>query len=276
MENYLFVDVGSLWLVSQNIPESQPSDNVTVEIRRVSDGATWNFSTLVFEALANSASMTSVGSGAWKTSFTPPTKDRYVVTITDATLDVKYVQTLIAVTQVISNVKANELWTIIQGIPESQPADSVTIKIIRLADSYTWNFNTSRFELGSAIGTMLNVSGIVWKQTFTPPAAGTYLVIIDDTTLDAQHYQTIVAYAEVVEEESVDSTPVTAASLLTLVETAISNRLAGGAVQSYSISGRNIQYMSLDELFKTRDRLKREASASRGSATTYARFSSPI
>jgi len=276
MENYLFISIGESWLISQSIPESQSSDNVTVEIRRISDGATWNFSTLIFEVLANSAPMQSVGSGAWKASFTPPTRDRYVVTITDATLDVKYVQTLIAVTQVISNVKANELWTIIQGIPESQPADTVTIKIIRLADSYTWNFNTTRFELGSTTGNMLNVSGIVWKQTFTPPSAGTYLVIIDDVTLDAQHFQTIVACAEAVAEDPVESTPVTAASMLALVETAISNRLAGGAVQSYSINGRNIQYMSLTELFSTRDRLKREASASRGQATNYASFSSPI
>lgn len=50
----------------------------------------------------------------------------------------------------------------------------------------------------------------------------------------------------------------TAESLLASVETAIETRLAGGTVESYSIRGRNIAYVKLDELFKLRRQLTRE------------------
>lgn len=53
----------------------------------------------------------------------------------------------------------------------------------------------------------------------------------------------------------------TSAELLVLVEAAIETRLSGGAVQSYSIRGRQLQYMSLQELRNFRDQLRREVSA---------------
>ena len=62
--------------------------------------------------------------------------------------------------------------------------------------------------------------------------------------------------------------------MLEAVESAILARMTGGAVQSYSISGRNIQYYSLDELRKLRDQLRQEISAQK-SNTTYARFDNP-
>ena len=62
--------------------------------------------------------------------------------------------------------------------------------------------------------------------------------------------------------------------MLEAVENAILARMTGGAVQSYSISGRNIQYYSLDELRKLRDQLRQEISSQK-SNTTYARFDNP-
>jgi hypothetical protein len=59
--------------------------------------------------------------------------------------------------------------------------------------------------------------------------------------------------------------------LLDKVEAAITARLDGGAVQSYSIGGRNIQYIGLSELIKLRDELRRNLSVS-GGKTTYAEF----
>ena len=50
----------------------------------------------------------------------------------------------------------------------------------------------------------------------------------------------------------------TATELLTAVETAIETRLAGGAVQSYTVNGVNIAKASLQELSDMRDRLRRE------------------
>ena len=50
----------------------------------------------------------------------------------------------------------------------------------------------------------------------------------------------------------------TAASLLVKVEAAIEARLDGGAVDSYSIRGRSLEYMDIGDLFKLRDQLRRE------------------
>lgn len=63
--------------------------------------------------------------------------------------------------------------------------------------------------------------------------------------------------------------------LLDKVEAAIEARLSGGAVQSYSIGGRNLQYVTLEELRKLRDQLKREIASESGSARTYAKFKNP-
>jgi hypothetical protein len=62
--------------------------------------------------------------------------------------------------------------------------------------------------------------------------------------------------------------------MLDNVEIAINARMTGGAVQSYSIGGRNLQYVSLNELIKLRDQLRREV-ASSGGTTTYAGFKDP-
>lgn len=68
----------------------------------------------------------------------------------------------------------------------------------------------------------------------------------------------------------------TANELLTKVEVAIEARLTGGAVQSYSIAGRDIQYVSLAELYKMRRELQREVNAGKpNGGRTYATFGNP-
>jgi len=67
----------------------------------------------------------------------------------------------------------------------------------------------------------------------------------------------------------------TTQEMLEKVELAIMARLNGGAVQSYSIGGRNLQYMQLPELEKMRDKLIRQLSPS-GGTTTYASFGRPL
>lgn len=49
-----------------------------------------------------------------------------------------------------------------------------------------------------------------------------------------------------------------AAAFLTLVEAAITTRLNGGAVESYTERGRNLRYISITDLFTLRDQLRRE------------------
>jgi hypothetical protein len=63
--------------------------------------------------------------------------------------------------------------------------------------------------------------------------------------------------------------------MLENVENAINARMTGGAVQSYSIGGRNLQYITLSELIKLRETLRQEI-ASGSSRTTYARFDTPV
>ena len=63
--------------------------------------------------------------------------------------------------------------------------------------------------------------------------------------------------------------------MLENVETAINVRMTGGAVQSYSIGGRNLQYITLAELIKLRDMLRQEIAAG-SSRTSYAKFENPV
>ncbi len=59
---------------------------------------------------------------------------------------------------------------------------------------------------------------------------------------------------------------------LTVVETAIRNRLSGGAVESYNVQGLNLRYCSLDELRKLRDEIQREVNATTAKRVTKASF----
>ncbi len=63
--------------------------------------------------------------------------------------------------------------------------------------------------------------------------------------------------------------------MLDNIETAINALITGGTVQSYSINGRNIQKIPLDELRRMRDQLRRELQAP-GGTTGYASFKDPV
>lgn len=113
MDNLQYIKVGALNWIVQAIPECANDDTVVVEIRRLSDGYTWNFTTTAFTSAGTTGNMTFVNDILWKQSFTPPTEDTYIVTITDSTLDVKYVQVLKAVGAVAqSGVTGTELTTL--------------------------------------------------------------------------------------------------------------------------------------------------------------------
>ncbi len=94
MDNFLYIQVGQLYNIVQAIPESKNTDTVTIEIRRLSDGYTWDFDNTEFTSSDTTGNMTFVNDIVWKQSFTPPTEDTYIVTIYDETIDVKYVQSL--------------------------------------------------------------------------------------------------------------------------------------------------------------------------------------
>jgi hypothetical protein len=60
--------------------------------------------------------------------------------------------------------------------------------------------------------------------------------------------------------------------ILDAVREAIHAKLVGGAIQSYSIGGRNIQHMSLESLQKLEKDFQNRIAASSGSGRTYAKF----
>jgi hypothetical protein len=69
----------------------------------------------------------------------------------------------------------------------------------------------------------------------------------------------------------------TAAELLVLVDAAIERRLNGGALASYSVGNRNLQYMSLNDLRDFRRELQEEVEAEQteaagGGMSTYPSF----
>jgi hypothetical protein len=172
-------------------------------------------------------------------------------------------------------ITLGQIFNIVQAIPESQSGDTVTIEIRRLSDNYTWHFTNLVFQSGNNTGNMTFVNGILWKASFTPQTKDTYIVTIHDSTLDVKYVQQLIALNQATPITSVEEiTETDAATLLAAVEQAIAARVNGGAVQSYSIGGRNLQYVSLTELREMRKELRREVNLNKPSKT-YAKFVQP-
>lgn len=72
------------------------------------------------------------------------------------------------------------------------------------------------------------------------------------------------------------STVPTKQEMLDNIDIAINNLMTGGAVQSYTINGRNLQRFSLTELQNLRKQIKGEIAAENADGTTtYATFERP-
>jgi hypothetical protein len=99
------------------------------------------------------------------------------------------------------------------------------------------------------------------KWYFTPASGATEITRTNICIV----WETAAAAGEVVLET-------TDAAMLTAVKQAIAARLSGGAVQSYSIGGRNLQYCTLDELWKLRRNLEKKINNTAGSGRTYVKF----
>ncbi len=67
----------------------------------------------------------------------------------------------------------------------------------------------------------------------------------------------------------------TTSQLLDQVTTVISARLNGGAVASYSINGRNLQYMPMQDLLALKRDLEKQLAAEKGGSRNYAKFVKP-
>ena len=90
-------------------------------------------------------------------------------------------------------IQVNTAHNIIQAFPESLTGDTVTIAILRLSDEYTWNFSTTAMTAAATTGTMTFISGILWKQSFTPPTEDSYICTITNSTLGVSFVQVLKA-----------------------------------------------------------------------------------
>ena len=87
MDEQIYIIEDQAYTILQSIPNTQSSDNVTIDIYNVTDST---------EDTASTA-MTFVSGQTWKYAFTPSDNDLYVATIHNQTLDVKYYKYLNAV-----------------------------------------------------------------------------------------------------------------------------------------------------------------------------------
>jgi len=163
-------------------------------------------------------------------------------------------------------IQVNKTHTEVIGIPESQSGHAVTFQVYKASDN-------SLFASGAAV----YVGGLNWKISFTPTSLDVYAIDVFNQDLDVTYSRSVQAVSSVtlsqpVEEE--EETPTTQ-ELLELIDKAIAMRLRGGAVQSYSIGGRNLQYMTLSELRNLRAELLSQLAAQKGGGRNYAKFVDP-
>jgi len=165
-------------------------------------------------------------------------------------------------------IQINQAFTATIDLPDSISTDTVKYKIYKAGDG-------SIFAQGNAT----YIAGIHWKVTFTPNIQDVFIVEVWNETraidvIYSREFQAVssTTLSQPIEDDS--STP-TASELLVLIDKAIRTRLAGGAVQSYAIAGRNLQYMTLTELRQLKNELQQQIAAEGGGARNYVSFTKP-
>lgn len=156
----------------------------------------------------------------------------------------------------------NEEVDLVLPIPGSQSSDTVTYELIRSEGTVVQS------------GSLTFIRDEMWRVTYKPFALGVLILKGYDTTIDSKRenvYKVISGTTVTQPVAGDDSTP-TAAELIVLVDRAIKQRLAGGAVQSYSIGGRNIQYMTLKELREMRSELQQQIASADGGGRNFAKY----
>lgn len=147
----------------------------------------------------------------------------------------------------IKDIILNQAFSAAVDFQDGASGHTVTYTIKKLSDG-------SVFASGNATWV---VDG-VWKVSFTPTVdAETYVLTVTNSTLGVSRslaFRATQSPAAVTAEVS-GSTP---AELLTAVNAAILKLLNGGGVAMYTVNGRTVQYMSLQQLYDIRKSLQRE------------------
>lgn len=162
-------------------------------------------------------------------------------------------------------IQANKIHTEVVGIPESKSGHVVTYQVFKASDNSVF-----------ASGTAIYVGGFNWKLSFTPTVLDVYAIDVYNQDLDVTYSRSVQAVSSVTLSQPVEDeeTPTTN-ELIDLIDKAIATRLRGGAVQSYSIGGRNLQYLTLSELRNLRADLNKQIAAEKGGGRNYAKFVNP-
>ena len=160
----------------------------------------------------------------------------------------------------------NQAFTAVIEIPESLNTNTVTYVIYKASDGSVF-----------ASGSMTFVAGINWKVAFTPLTENeTYIVEVNNATLEVKYSRNFRCVRNVTMTASVTTTvAATDAEMLVKVNEAITAHLNGGAVQSYSIGGRNLQRCTLTELWDLRRKFEKMISDAAGGGRSYAKFVHP-
>ena len=162
-------------------------------------------------------------------------------------------------------IQVNKTHTEVIGIPESQSNHTVTFQIFKASDNTLF-----------ASGVAIYVGGLNWKVSFTPTFLDVYAVDVYNQDLDVTYSRSFQAASSVTLSQPVEDeeTPTTE-ELIELIDKALATRLRGGAVQAYTIGGRNLQYMSPEQLSKLRSDLVKQLAAQKGGGRNYAKFVDP-
>jgi hypothetical protein len=159
------------------------------------------------------------------------------------------------------NITVNQSFFAIIPVPESKSTDTITYEIRKGSDGSIFAFGVPTF-----------VGGISWKVTFTPAVVGeVYIVEVTNSTLDVKYQQEFRAVSAI-STSSMPSAVPTVQEMLDLIQKAIYAKINNEAIQSYSINGRNIQYMSLSELQSLEMYYTKKLACSSGITRTYAEF----
>lgn len=83
-------------------------------------------------------------------------------------------------------IQTDQAFTAVIIIPESSSGDTVTYAIYKASDGSTF-----------ASGSMTFVAGYAWKVSFTPDEDDTYILAVDDTTIDSQREEIFISQGEI-------------------------------------------------------------------------------
>lgn len=153
----------------------------TLEIYRLSDGYTWNFSSTEFTLAATTGNLTLVSDDVYKQSFTPSsTEDTYIATAT-MTNGQKKIQIFFA-TDENKSLIVNQAKNFVFDLPNATSGGTQTVSIYQVSTTKTWDFSASQFASGSNTGSMTFIKDNLWKQSFTPDIEDQYIItVIADT-----------------------------------------------------------------------------------------------